>query len=157
MSNKNGDDDVARSYGPALDVRARWIEAMKRSEETAGGGAIDCPVCFRKPQLRAHTFTATMALALIHLYHRGGPAAADTIPALVTTGESLKKLVLWGLALYEGGAYQLSPEGEEVVQKRATVARYCMAVNGYPAWFSGERAWIDETLNQRYSYEDLMP
>lgn len=149
MSSKNG-AETARLYDPALDVRARWIAEMEER------GATDCPVCFHAPQLRQHAFTATMALALIHLHHRGEPAAADTIPMLVSTGESLKKLVLWGLARYEEGAYRLTPEGEEVVHKRATVARHCMAANGYPAWFSGARAWIDETLNQRYSYEDLM-
>ena len=139
-----------RLYNPALDVRSRWIAEME------GGTAVDCPVCFARPQLRGHTFTATMALALIHLHRRGEPATAESMPAVVKTGDSLKKLVLWGLALYEHGAYRLAPEGEEVVMRRATVARHCMAANGYPAWFSGARAWIDETLNQRYSYDDLM-
>lgn len=120
-------------------------------------GPVPCPVCRHVPQLRKYVFTTTMALALIHLHHRGGPAAAVSIPEVVSTGESLKKLVLWGLAAeVDEGVFQLTGRGAEVVQLRRKVERECVASHGVPLWYSPEEVWLNETLNQRYSYEDLM-
>lgn len=145
------DNDVGSLMSLAGPARAHWVRGMMED-----GKARACPVCYHDPQLRGHVFTTTMALALIHLYHRGAPAGEDTIPEVVKTGDSLKKLVMWGLVAEGEGQYRLAPDGQEVVAKRLRVARQCMAANGYALWFSGDKVWLDETLNQRYSYENLM-
>jgi hypothetical protein len=131
-------------------ARDAWLRTMRTEGPTA------CPVCLHTPQLRQHVFTATMALALIHLYHRGAPVAENTIPEVVTTGESLKKLALWGLVSEADGKIKLTEEGHEVAVKRARVAPICMSAHGVTLWLSGDPVWIDETLSQRFSYEDLM-
>jgi hypothetical protein len=131
-------------------TRDDWIAYM----QTFGSEA--CPTCGHRPQLRQHVFTVTMALAMIHLYHRGGPAPAGTIPDVVTTGESLKKLVLWGYATSRGDNYSLTKLGLEAVLKRVTVPLHAVAAHGHVLWFSEEEALIDAMLNARYSYDSLM-
>ena len=135
----------------ALGVRGEWLAKMRD-----GGGPAHCPVCYHTTQLRQHVFTTTMALALIHLYHRSVTVAEEAIPEVVKTGDSLSKLVLWGLAIERPSGFRLGEEGFEVVMRRMRVSRQCVAANGYALWFADDRVWIDETLNQRYSYEDLM-
>jgi hypothetical protein len=139
-------------------VRGAWVRAMQTQ-----GGPQPCPVCEHRPQLRQHVFTATMALALIHLYHRQAVAVEGaSIPEIVKTGDSLKKLALWGLVRHwrhpDSGeeSYALTNEGLEVVLKRRTVTRHCVAAHGLALWFWGSPVWIDDTLSQRYSYDDLM-
>jgi hypothetical protein len=132
------------------DAAERWREEMRVH------GAKPCPVCNHTPQLRQHVFTATMALALIHLYHRGGPAEAGSIPELVKTGESLKKLVLWGYATQRGDAFSLTKSGLAVVVRQEAVPVRCVAAHGQALWFAAESVYIDDTLSQRYSYDDLM-
>lgn len=129
-------------------TREEWIDEMRTA------GALPCPTCVHVPQLRKHAFTTTMALALIFLYRRKAPVPA---PAHVRTGDSLKKLEWWGLARRaEPGDYELTDRGTEVVLKRNTVPRYLVVAHGQALWGTGELIWIDEALNQRYSYEDLM-
>lgn len=132
-------------------AREAWVAAMRDAGEAA-----PCPVCAHMPALREYVFTATMALAMIHLYRRGGSAAVDSIPEVVSTGESLRKLEIWGLIEQRGDEYQLTEEGHEVVVRRMMVPRQCMTANGQAAWFSGEKVWINDILSQRFSYEDLM-
>lgn len=136
-------------------AQAQAVAAAWRAELLTQ--ATTCPVCHHMPALRRHVFTGTMALALIHLYRRGGPVPIDSIPEVVRTGDSLKKLIVWGLAGETGdGEMSLLPMGLEAVLERDRVAKECATANGYAVWFSNDRVWLRETLSQRYSYDDLM-
>lgn len=121
-------------------------------------GPSPCPVCQHKPQLRKHVFTGTMTKALIYLHHRVEPADAESMPEEVKTGDSLKKLLLWRLAVEAEGKYQLTAAGLDAVLLRAKVPLECVAAHGTPMWFSGPDSdiWLNESLNQRYSYDEMM-
>jgi hypothetical protein len=135
---------------PELTPSEAWRQRLQTT------GPEPCPTCGHVPQLRYHVFTVTMALALIHLYHRGEPAPEEMIPEIVKTGESLKKLALWGYVDEREGAYTLTKVGLEVVLKREPVPKALTTASGVPMWHSAETALIDEVLRQRYSYDSLM-
>lgn len=128
---------------------AAWRERLKSAAEP-------CPACGHLPQLRRHKFTSTMALALIHQYHKGAPIAARAIPPRLSTGGTLVKLVLWGLVRVSGGQCELTREGLDTVLERRSLYRECVAAHGVPMWWDGDLVTLRQTLDQRWSYEDLM-
>lgn len=128
---------------------ALWRERLKTEPEP-------CPACGHLPQLRRHKFTSTMALALIYLYHKGAPIEVRVIPPRLATGETVRKLALWDLVKITGERCELTKTGLATVLERTSLYRQCIAAHGVPMWWDGELVALRETLDKRWSYDDLM-
>jgi hypothetical protein len=118
-----------------------------------------CPYCQHRPLLRHYTVTPRMALATIFLYHRREQPAipVSEFPHDLVRAETLRKLLLWGLASLDGiHGYRITKYGEAFATGRVFVSERCGAAHGHAMFFDGEPLLIEEVLGPRHSWEELM-